>query len=95
MAVPKVHEKRYLVAIPIPYLDKRGRRLRRLHIEQWTQMTLQELTECFGGATAIASPGTNIVGDQVLFEKGQMLVMAGCESRNDFLAERERIAGFV
>lgn len=55
----------------------------------------QELTECFGGATAVPAPGTNIVGGKVLYEVGQTLVVSACESREEFLANRDRIEAFV
>ncbi len=58
-------------------------------------MAEKELTECFGGATAIPSPGTNIVGGKILYEKGQILVLSGCDDRKVFLAKRKRIRAFA
>jgi len=58
-------------------------------------MTELELADCFGGATPIPSSGTNIVGGKILYEKGQILVYSGCDSRNVFLKKRARIRAFV
>lgn len=41
------------------------------------------------------APGTNIVGGKILYESGQTLVVSACDSRDEFLAKRERIEGFV
>jgi len=58
-------------------------------------MAERELTECFGGATPIPSPGTNIIDGKVLYERGQILVLSGCDSRSEFLEKRDRIQAFV
>lgn len=92
----KILERRYLVGIPIPALDQGGRRLRAAEIERWKTRVLQELTACFGGATPIPAPGVNIVeGPEgkslTLYEEGQVLVLSGCGSREEFLAMRPRI----
>lgn len=92
---PKVIEKRYLVGIPIPYLDRNGRKLKALATTKWTRMAQAELTECFGGSTPIPAPSTNIVGGKVLYEKGQTLVLSACNDRDEFLAKRDRIRAFV
>src|SRR5713226_5887684 len=91
----RTYEKRYLVAVPIPYLDKSGRRLGSLDKERWTERALKELTECFGGATTIPAPGTNMLGTEILFEKGQVLAVAACENREEFLMRRDRVQAFV
>lgn len=92
---PRKRDKRYLVAIPVPFLDKRGRELNGSEVQRWVTLVQQELTECFGGATAVPAPGTNIVGGKVLYEAGQTLVVSACDSREDFLDRRDRIEGFV
>jgi hypothetical protein len=89
-------EKSYLVAIPIPALDRLGRPLAAALIAEWTRRTMDELTSCFGGATPVPAPGTNVVfgpdGEaQVLYEGGQTLILAACDSRDQFLEHRGRI----
>ncbi len=86
------HGMSYLVGIPIPYLDRRGKRLRPTQVKAWIEKVAVELTDCFGGATPVPAPGVNVVDGQVLFEKGQILVLSACGSRGDFLPHRERIA---
>lgn len=88
-------DKRYLVAIPVPFLDKDGRELSPGEVQRWVTLAQQELTECFGGATAVPAPGTNIVGGKILYEAGQTLVVSACDSREEFLANRDRIEAFV
>jgi hypothetical protein len=91
----KLTLKKYLVAIPVPCLDRNGRKLIRSRIRKWVRMAEKELTECFGGATAIPSSGTNIIYGKILYESGQMLVHSTCGSRRDFLKKRDRIQAFV
>lgn len=45
----RVHELRYLVEIPIPYVDRRGRALDRRKRLRWQRRIGEVLTECFGG----------------------------------------------
>jgi hypothetical protein len=82
----------YLVGIPIPYLDRRGKRLRPALVRTWIEKAAVELTGCFGGATPVPAPGVNVVDGKVLYEKGQILVLSACGSREVFLPHRERIA---
>ncbi len=54
------------------------------------------LTACFGGATPVPAPGTNVVqgsggGRATLLESGQVLVVSACESRAVFLRKSRRI----
>lgn len=88
-------DKRYLVAVPVPFLDKHGRELAEGDVQRWAALAQRELTECFGGATAVLAPGTNIVGGKILYEAGQVLVVSACDSRKQFLANRDRIEAFV
>ncbi len=92
---PRRREKRYLVAVPVPVLDKYGRQLSGGDVQRWVTLAQEELTECFGGATAVPAPGTNIVGGRILYEAEQTLVVSACDSREDFLARRDRIEAFV
>lgn len=92
---PSRRDKRYLVAIPVPFLDRYARELGEGNVQRWVTLAQQELTECFGGATAIPAPGTNIVGGKILYEAGQVLVVSACDSRGTFLANRDRIEAFV
>lgn len=94
-ARPRRRYKRYLVAVPVPFLDKHGRELNGSEVQRWVTLAQQELTGCFGGATAVPAPGTNIVGGKILYEAGQTLVVSACDSREEFLANRDRIEAFV
>ena len=58
-------------------------------------MAQRELSDCFGGATRVPSPGDNIVGGMVLYEEGQTLVMSLCDDRDEYLAKRDRIEAFA
>ena len=96
----RVTRKSDLVAIPVPSLDRKGERLDKREIDEWTRRVLDELTACFGGATPMPAPGTNVVqgpgGDMVtLFESGQVLVLSACESRTVFVRKRKRIESFA
>jgi len=100
MAQDKVHELTYMVAIPIPYLDRRGNPLTKRKVLAWRQEAEQLLTECFGGVIPLPAPGLNQVrkpggGKLTLFEKGQILLLSGCTHRQAFLAHRDRIEQFV
>lgn len=96
----KVARKGYLVGIPVPSLDRDGESLDENEIHEWTRRVLDELTACFGGATPISAPGTNVVqrsdgGMVTLFEGGQVLVLSACESRTVFIRKRRRIEAFA
>ncbi len=91
----KLTLKKYVVAIPVPWLDQDGRKLKRARVERWVRMAERELTECFGGATPVPSAGTNIVDGKILYEKGQILVHSACDNRSEFLEKRARIGAFV
>lgn len=90
-----VVNKPYLVAIPIPSLDNHGHPLDQDEIDKWVAKTLWELTECFGGATPIPAPGTNILDGRIVYEKDQIIVVSGCDSREEFSRHRERIEAFA
>src|SRR5664280_2473634 len=47
------------------------------------------------GATPLSAPATNRVGENVLFEEGQTLVLSGCDDRDEYLLKRDRIQEFV
>lgn len=91
----RVVDKRYLVAIPVPSLDINGTPLDQSEIDTWVRKTLDELTECFGGAMLIAAPGTNILDGRILYEKDQVIVVSACDSRDEFLQKRSRIEAFA
>ena len=91
----KLTPKKYLVAVPVPFLDRHGKKLNRRQMQKWVRLAEKELTECFGGATPIPSPGTNIIEGQIVYEEGQILVCSTCENRKEFLKQRDRIAAFV
>lgn len=96
MKKAKTSDKRYLVGIPIPSLDMRGQHLDASEVETWTKKALDELTACFGGATPIPAPGTNVILNaagqlQTLYEHGQTLVLSACSNRKEFKSKRSRI----
>ncbi len=91
----RVHQKPYVVAVPVPSLNRHGYQLNNEDIDRWIKLVEAELTACFGGATSLQAPGTNIVEGKVLYEAGQLLVLSGCDSRAQFIARRERLAAFV
>lgn len=84
-----------MVAIPIPSLNLHGGALAPDAIEEWVKRAEREFTACFGGATSLRAPGTNIVGGKVLYEAGQVLVVSGCNNRAEFLRHRDRIDAFA
>ena len=45
-----IHGKNYVVAVPIPSLDKNGRGLDPELKKKWEEKVQEELAECFGGA---------------------------------------------
>ena len=90
-----ISEKAYLVAIPVPSLDRRGRAISPSKVEEWSRKAQMELTKCFGGATPLPAPATNIVDGKVLFEEGQILVLSGCDNREEFRRNRESIKAFA
>lgn len=91
----RVVDKPYLVAIPVPSLDINGTPLDKGEIDRWVKKTLDELTECFGGAMPIAAPGTNIIDGRILYEKDQVVVLSACDSRKEFVRHRSRIEAFA
>ncbi len=100
MAKDKIHELKYMVGIPIPYLDRRGNPLTKRKVQAWRQGAEKLLTECFGGVTPLAAPGLNQVrkrggGKLTLYEKGQVLLLSSCADREAFLIQRDRIKKFV
>ena len=97
----QMREKKLLVAVPIPCLDRNAHALGTAEMESWKRKALTVLTDCFGGATAIPAPGVNLLTDpetghtKVLYEEKQTLVLSACESRDEFLEKRARIAEFA
>jgi hypothetical protein len=91
----RIREKKYVVAIPIPYVDREQKKLAVSQVEKWTRLALKELTECFEGATVFPALGTNILEGEIVFEEGQVLVKAACDDRDAFLARRDRIRAFA
>lgn len=87
--------KKYLVALPIPYLDKSGNELNASERQKWTHRAEKELTRCFGATTVIHAPGTNILDGKLLYEKDQTLVLSACDTRQGFIRKRTRIKAFA
>jgi len=92
-----IHGKNYVVAIPIPFLDRGGKELNKKLRRKWQRKVQKELTEWFGGALPYSSPGTFNLPDPLTgkvrsyIEKGQVLMISGCDDREEFLSKRERI----
>jgi len=100
MARGRVHELRYLVEIPIPYLDRRGRALDRRRRLRWQRRIEAVLTESFGGFTPAKAPAMNRVQTaggswMTLTERGQVVLRSACSDRDAFLAHRERLVDLV
>ena len=93
----EIRELKYLVAIPIPFLDRNGAQLNSQEVEDWTRKATRELSQCFGGATSVPSPGlyNNLAGKVLYEEKGQILVMSACGDRDEYLAKRDHIQTFA
>jgi hypothetical protein len=83
-------EKRYLVAVPVPSLDRAGRPLPAQRVREWTERAQKEMTRLLGGATVLAAPGSSAVVDGAT-ERGQALVLSVCDDRETFLARRAEI----
>ena len=83
-------EKRYLVGLPVPSLDRRGRALPEARVEEWTTRAQEELTRLFGGATVLPAPGASAVAEGKT-EAGQALVLSVCDDRDAFLARRSEV----
>jgi hypothetical protein len=92
--LPRQH-LRYSVAIPVPSLDRHGKKLKAPQIRTWTRKALAALTDLFGGATAIPAVGTNILNGRIVYEEGQVLVRSFCKNRQAFLAKRARVVSFA
>ena len=95
-----MYELKYLVEIPIPYVDRRGRSLDRRKRSRWQRRVGAVLTECFGGFTPARAPAMNRVQTasgqwMTLTEKGQVLLRSACADRQAFLAHRERLVDLV
>src|SRR2546428_13157257 len=96
----RVHELRYLVEIPIPSVDRRGRALDRRKRLRWRRRIEAVLTECFGGFTPAKAPAMNRVQRaggswMTLTERSQGVLRSACYDRDAFLAPRERLVGLV
>jgi hypothetical protein len=57
----RVHELKYLIEIPIPYVDKQGRKLEERRRSDWRRKLEALLSECFGGFTPGKAPALNRV----------------------------------
>ena len=83
-------EKRYLVAVPVASLDRKGTPLPAARVREWTDRVQEELTRLFGGATVLPARGSSaVVGGKT--EPGQALVLSVCDDRDAFLAKRAEV----
>ena len=85
----------FTVVIPIPYRDKAGRSLAPALRELWEVKAVSLLTDCFGGATPIDSPGYyRMAGGLVSLEVGQRAVIS-VSTRARFKEHRAAIESFA
>lgn len=96
----RVHELEYLIEIPIPSVDKQGRKLDHRRRSQWRRRLEELLTECFGGFTPGKAPALNRVQTAdgtwlTLSEKGQVVLRSACADRAAFLLHRDRLVDVV
>ena len=96
----KVRTLKYLIEIPIPYVDKHGVTLSRTKRSKWRRQLGELLTECFGGFTPGEAPALNRVQTAdgkwiTLAEKGQVVLRSACPNRAAFLRHRDRLVDFV
>lgn len=96
----RVHELKYLIEIPIPYVDKHGRTLDERRRSPWRRKLEVLLTDCFGGFTPGKAPALNRIqradGKWVtLAEKGQVVLRSACADREAFLQHRDRLVDLV
>jgi hypothetical protein len=98
------YKKDFVVAIPVPFLDRAGRKLDAVQIDRWTQKVQRVLTRCFGGATVSAAnapgmwtafPDRETGKPQKVYEEKQTLVEAACADKVEFLRHRRRIRALV
>jgi len=86
----------FTVAIPIPRLDRYGKKVPLKSVEHWKDRALLVLGECFGGSMAIRSPGPYHHQDgTVVFDQDQWIVQSGCSGREAYLEHREKIETFA
>jgi hypothetical protein len=96
----KVRELKYLIEIPIPYVDKKGRKLDSRRRKHWRRRLELLLTDCFGGFTPSRAPALNRVRTETgrwvtLSERGQVVLRSACADRKAFLHHRDRLVEFV
>ena len=96
----RVRELKYLVEIPIPTVDKRGRKLNDRKRLRWRREIETLLTDCFGGFTPGRAPALNRVqaadGKWVtLSEKGQIVLRSACADRDAFFQHRDRLVDLL
>ena len=100
MAKGRIHELKYLIEIPIPYVDRQGKRVNNRKRAQWRHTLESLLTECFGGFTPGKAPALNRVRAAngqwlTLSEKGQVVLRSACSNREEFLRHRDRLVDLV
>jgi len=96
----RVHALKYLIEIPIPYVDKHGRKLDARRRKDWRRKLGTLLTECFGGFMPGKAPALNRVQAAdgrwlTLSEKGQIVLRSACADRDAFLQHRDRLVDHV
>jgi len=100
MSRRRIHELKYLIEVPIPDVDRRGRKLDHRRRSHWRRELEVLLTDCFGGFTPGKAPALNRVlaadGTWVtLSEKGQVVLRSACADRETFLQHRDRLVDLV
>ncbi len=86
----------YLVAVPIPRLNKEKKRLAKSKVNKATERLLKAFGEWFGGATTMPCLGTweMLDGSGVAVDKNQTVVMA-MTTRKQFQKFRRQIEQVV
>ena len=82
--------KNYVVGLPVASLDEDGNPLPEALVKEWSGRVAGALTDWFGGATVLQAPGASAVVDGIA-ERGQLLVLAACGDRADFLARQAEV----
>ena len=96
----EIKELKYLIEIPIPYVDRDGGKLSEFKRRHWRGKLEVLLTDCFGGFTPGKAPAMNRVrtkdgGWRTLTEKGQVVLRSACKNRAEFLRHRARLVDVV
>jgi hypothetical protein len=96
MTPPRIVTLRYLVAVPLPRLDRRGRRIGKVRQERARDRLMRAFGRWFGGATAMPCAGTwQPLDDRtIMVDKGQIVVVS-MTTKRQFRRRRPALARLV